>query len=181
MNPLAIYQGLAAAVDDSPFATSIGVEFGFDAMGFEPQHRFQLTVKPGDTGNTVGAADAELPMDPRFVAIQHWLTTIRLEVDDSSTSEAEQWRACAAFRNWTHAQLMRMLPAGRMEILSQSYDRVQSRANHVAILLVLRTSEWIEASEDAGIREILVQGEVEQTLLDHTEIFDVPGVMNGNP
>lgn len=174
MNPLAIYKALTSAVEDSQFAASIGVEFGFDAMGFEPQHRFQLTVKPGDGGNTVGAADAELPMDSRFVAIQHWLTTIRLEVDDSSTSEADQWQACAALRNWTHATLMRLMPAGRMEILSQSYDRVQSRANHVAILIVIRTSEWILASEDAGIQEILVQGEIEQTLLDHTEIYAVP-------
>jgi hypothetical protein len=174
MNPLAIYQGLAAAVEDSPFAASIGVEFGFDAMGFEPQHRFQLTVKPGDGGNTVGAADAELPMDSRFVAIQHWLTTIRLEVDDSSSSEADQWQACASLRNFAHAELLRLMPAGRMEIVSQSYDRVQSRANSYAILMVVRTSEWLEKNEDRGIEEILAKGEVTQRLLDLTEVYDVP-------
>lgn len=175
MNPYAIFKTLKDVVEESPFAKSVGVEFGFDAMGFEPQHRYQVTVKPGDLANSVGPADSFAPtVDPRFVAVQNYFTTIRLDVDDTSNDEASQWQACASLRNWLHAELLRILPAGRMEIVSQSYDRVSSRSNTVAILLVLRTSEWIEANEDQSLKEILAKGEVDQTLLDCTDVFLVP-------
>lgn len=175
MNPLAIYQGLKQAVEGSPFANSIGVSFGWEALPLNMTTRYQITVVPGDPGNSVGPADSYMPtVDPRYSAVQHWFTTIQIQADDYSRDEADRWQATAALRNWVHAELVKLLPAGRFEIASQSYDRQQERTNRVAIILVIRTSEWIERNEDRLLQEIMASGEVTQHLLDEAEIYAVP-------
>lgn len=176
MNPLAIYKGLQAAVECSPFSKSVEVAFGWDVQGFELTTRFRLVVRPGDLSNSVGPADAYAPTLDRekYVGVQHWFTTITVEADDSSPSEEDQFEATMVFRNWLHAEMCKLLPAARMEIVAQQYARQQERVNHCAVLMVIRTSEWIEKSEDTALQSLLVDGRINETVLDLTESFDVP-------